>query len=86
MTYATHDETGAPGTTNVVKPVYHVGWLASRLGMRVASPLAPVEAKGQATAGGGRRRGAGRRLRPGERRRSTAASRHACGRPRTSPS
>ena len=35
VTYATHDETGAPGTTNVVKPLYHVAWLASRLGMRV---------------------------------------------------
>jgi glucose-6-phosphate dehydrogenase assembly protein OpcA len=39
VTYATHDETGAPGTTNVVKPVYHVAWLASRLGMRVHEPL-----------------------------------------------
>ena len=25
VTYATHDETGAPGSTNLVKPVYHVG-------------------------------------------------------------
>ena len=24
-----------PGTTNIVKPLYHVAWLASRLGMRV---------------------------------------------------
>lgn len=47
VTYATRDETGAPGTTNVVKPLYHVAWLASRLGMTVASPLAPVEAKGR---------------------------------------
>ncbi|HEY0444281.1 MAG TPA: glucose-6-phosphate dehydrogenase assembly protein OpcA [Candidatus Limnocylindrales bacterium] len=39
VTYATHDETGAPGSTNVVKPVYHVAWLASRLGMRVTRPL-----------------------------------------------
>jgi hypothetical protein len=46
VTYATHDETGAPGTTNVVKPLYHVAWLASRLGMTVASPLVPVPAKG----------------------------------------
>ena len=45
VTYGTHDETGAPGTTNVVKPLYHVAWLASRLGLRVVSPLAPVEAK-----------------------------------------
>jgi hypothetical protein len=40
VTYATHDETGAPGSTNVVKPVYHVAWLASRLGLRVHEPLA----------------------------------------------
>lgn len=39
VTYGTHDETGAPGTTNVVKPVYHVAWLASRLGMTVDAPL-----------------------------------------------
>jgi len=54
VTYGTHDETGAPGSTNLVKPLYHVAWLASRLGMRVASPLAPVETKPAA------------RLRPGE--------------------
>ena len=43
VTYGTRDATGAPGTTNVVKPLYHVAWLASRLGMRVVSPLTPVE-------------------------------------------
>ena len=59
VTYATHDETGAPGTTNVVKPLYHAAWLASRLGMRVVTPLAPVGAKGRGGAPGGR-------LRPGE--------------------
>ncbi len=48
VTYGTRDETGAPGTTNIVKPLYHVAWLASRLGMRVASPLALVEARGRA--------------------------------------
>ena len=42
ITYATHDETCAPGSTNMVKPVYHVGWLASRLGMNVVKPLAPA--------------------------------------------
>jgi glucose-6-phosphate dehydrogenase assembly protein OpcA len=42
VAYATHDETGAPGSTNLVKPVYHVGWLASRLGMRVVRPLGLV--------------------------------------------
>ena len=55
ITYGTRDETGAPGTTNVVKPLYHVAWLASRLGMRVVSPLTPVASKGAAP-----------RLRPGE--------------------
>ena len=58
MTYGTRDETGAPGTTNVIKPLYHVAWLASRLGMRVISPLAPVESKGAAARP--------RALRPGE--------------------
>jgi glucose-6-phosphate dehydrogenase assembly protein OpcA len=42
VAYATHDETGAPGSTNLVKPVYHVAWLASRLGLRVVRPLGPV--------------------------------------------
>ena len=42
VTYGTHDETGSPGSTNIVKPVYHVAWLASRLGMHVVKPLAPV--------------------------------------------
>ncbi len=68
VTYGTHDETGAPGTTNVVKPLYHAAWLAARLGMRVVSPLTPVEARGQAR--GGRRGaggGTGGRPRPGER-------------------
>jgi glucose-6-phosphate dehydrogenase assembly protein OpcA len=33
-------EPGDPrGLTNVVRPVYHVAWLASRLGMSVVSPL-----------------------------------------------
>ena len=59
VTYGTRDETGAPGTTNVVKPLYHVAWLASRLGMRVVSPLAPVAPRGGAG-------GAAARLRPGE--------------------
>ena len=42
VTYSTHDEAGAPGSTNVVKPIYHVGWLASRLGLSVERPLTPV--------------------------------------------
>ncbi|MEI7742184.1 MAG: glucose-6-phosphate dehydrogenase assembly protein OpcA [Chloroflexota bacterium] len=57
VAYAAGDESGAPGTTNVIKPLYHVAWLASRLGMTVTSPLAPVEPKGRAAAP---------RLRPGE--------------------
>jgi glucose-6-phosphate dehydrogenase assembly protein OpcA len=49
VTYATHDETGAPGSTNIVKPVYHVAWLASRLGLRVVKTLHPVAAPAGAT-------------------------------------
>jgi glucose-6-phosphate dehydrogenase assembly protein OpcA len=48
ITYATHDETGAPGSTNIVKPVYHVAWLASRLGLHVRKPLAAVPLTGAA--------------------------------------
>jgi len=57
--YATHDDTGVPGSTNAVKPLYHVAWLGSRLGMRVIAPLASAEPRGKA--------GATPRLRPGER-------------------
>ena len=39
VTYGTRDETGAPGSTNVVKAVYHVAWLASCLGLNVVKPL-----------------------------------------------
>ena len=39
VTYATHDETGAAGSTNLVKPIYHVGWLASQLGLKVVKSL-----------------------------------------------
>ena len=38
--------------TNIVKPVYHVAWLASRLRMRVVEPLAPIaDAPGSRTGG-----------------------------------
>ncbi len=37
--YAARD--GGPGTANVVRPMYHVAWLASRLGMSVVSPMRP---------------------------------------------
>lgn len=46
VTYGTHDDTGAPGSTNLVKPVYHVAWLASRLGMTVVKPLAVASGPG----------------------------------------
>lgn len=59
VTYGTRDETGAPGTTNIVKPLYHVAWIASRLGMTVLSPLEPVEPRTHATI-------ARSRLRPSE--------------------
>jgi glucose-6-phosphate dehydrogenase assembly protein OpcA len=42
VTFATHDASGLPGTTNVIKPLYHVAWLAARLGLAVRKPLAPV--------------------------------------------
>jgi glucose-6-phosphate dehydrogenase assembly protein OpcA len=35
--YAARDE--APGRTNLVKPLYHVAWLASRLGLAIERPL-----------------------------------------------
>ena len=35
--YAAAD--GTPGTANIVRPLYHVAWLAARLGMVVESPL-----------------------------------------------
>ncbi len=41
VTYGVRDEGGVE-PTNVVKPVYHAAWLASRLGMRVERSLAPV--------------------------------------------
>ncbi len=41
VTYAVHP--GAAGQeANVIKPLYHIAWLASRLGMTVARPLEPV--------------------------------------------
>ena len=41
VTYGVRDEFGAE-TTNIVKPLYHVAWLGSRLGMVVTKPLAPM--------------------------------------------
>jgi glucose-6-phosphate dehydrogenase assembly protein OpcA len=48
VAYATHDESGEQGATNVVKPVYHVAWLASRLGLRTVRPLSSVGAPAKA--------------------------------------
>ena len=61
VTYSTHDETGAPGSTNVVKPIYHVGWLASRLDLDVVKPLthAAGPTKAASAAARGARRGPG---------------------------
>jgi hypothetical protein len=42
VTYASHDETGAAGSTNLVKPIYHVGWLASRLDLKVVKTLSAL--------------------------------------------
>ena len=58
VTYATHDETGAAGSTNLVKPVYHVAWLASRLGLTVERPLTfGTDKGGGASAAAARSRG-----------------------------
>ncbi|HEX7431085.1 MAG TPA: glucose-6-phosphate dehydrogenase assembly protein OpcA [Candidatus Limnocylindrales bacterium] len=37
--YAAAEDEDSTGQTNVVRPVYHVAWLASRLGMSVVLPL-----------------------------------------------
>jgi hypothetical protein len=60
VTYATHDETGDPETTNIVKPIYHVAWVAGRLGMHVVSPLAPIVHGRRSAGDGASRRGRGR--------------------------
>jgi glucose-6-phosphate dehydrogenase assembly protein OpcA len=41
--YAAHPGAGSGGT-NLIKPLYHVAWLASRLGMAVVEPLRSVTA------------------------------------------
>lgn len=40
--YSSHETARGRPRTNAVRPVYHVAWLASRLGMSVVSPLEPV--------------------------------------------
>jgi hypothetical protein len=42
VTYGSHDDLNRAGSTNMVKPLYHAAWLASRLGMSVVRPLAPL--------------------------------------------
>ncbi len=49
VTYGTRDETCAPGSANLVKPLYHIGWIASRLGLSVVKTLAPVASRGTAS-------------------------------------
>ncbi len=39
VTYGTHGGPDAEERTNIVKPIYHVAWLGSRLGLRVVRPL-----------------------------------------------
>jgi len=49
VTYATHDTAGHPALTNIVKPLYHVAWVAGRLTMRVTAPLAAIAASAAGT-------------------------------------
>jgi glucose-6-phosphate dehydrogenase assembly protein OpcA len=39
VTYASNGGTGTEAATNLVKPIYHVAWLASRLELRVVAAL-----------------------------------------------
>ena len=89
VTYATHDETGDPAATNIVKPIYHVAWLGSRLGYHVERHLTPTghgarsavsRAATEAAAGGPG--GAGAKSQPATRR---ATLRAAANRPASSP-
>lgn len=55
--YATHGGLNAEAATNLVKPIYHVAWLASRLELRVVRPLArqghPASTLGRSPVPGG---------------------------------
>jgi glucose-6-phosphate dehydrogenase assembly protein OpcA len=42
LAYATPGGPGSEAATNLVKPIYHASWLASRLGLRVVAPLVRV--------------------------------------------
>lgn len=46
VTFGARDEAATPGSTNLVKPIYHIGWLASRLGLSVVKPLAYLTDRG----------------------------------------
>jgi hypothetical protein len=50
VTYGVRDEFGVE-STNIVKPLYHAAWIASRLGMTVSKPLAPMSAGAAKRAG-----------------------------------
>jgi hypothetical protein len=67
VTYATRGGANVDAATNIVKPIYHVAWLASRLDMRVATPLErvgrPGRASGATAAGPGAPADPGRGLR-----------------------
>ncbi len=43
VTYATAGGSGAEEWTNILKPIYHVAWMASRLDLAVSRPLARVD-------------------------------------------
>ena len=62
VTYGIRDEMDLD-VTNIVKPLYHVGWLGSRLGMQVKKPLAPVAGPASRRPAG--RHGSGHGLPPG---------------------
>jgi glucose-6-phosphate dehydrogenase assembly protein OpcA len=67
VTYAAHGGANVEAATNLVKPIYHAAWLASRLELRVATPLERVGRPGPASrataAGPGAPADAGRGLR-----------------------
>lgn len=70
VTYATHEEADETASTNMVKPVYHVAWLMSQLGLTVVKPLAAVSASAAAVG----------RAKKAARDRSAGPVRHAAGR------
>ena len=47
-----HADLLAAGSTNLVKPIYHVGWLASRLGLKVVKTLTAVVGPARPASGG----------------------------------